>query len=45
MGSFDAHELQALSWGLSLAILAVVQDLGSLFYPENPKTVLGLLYF
>ena len=45
MDSSDGHEVQALSWGLSLAILVVVRDLGSHFYPEYTKTVPVPLFF
>ena len=45
MGSFDAHELQALSWGLSLAIQGGVRDLSTHFYPENTKRVPGTVFF
>ena len=45
MGSSDGHEVQALSWGLSLAILAVVRDLGTHFYPEYTKKLSGPLFF
>ena len=45
MGSSDGHEVQALSWGLSLAILGVVRNLSSHFYPEITKTISVPLFF